>query len=137
MCTCCFMSNRQIALPLAAAPRAAAPRAAAPKGPALDPDAAAVAGPMPRAVVAADRPGEGAAGRLVERAAGRLVERAAGRLVEGAAGRLVERAAGRLVAGAADTGELLAAQTLSRDAWLGVAPMEVEALLRLAELQAR
>ena len=129
MCTCCFMSNRQIALPLAAAPRAAAPRAAAPKGPALDPDAAAVAWPMPRAVVAADRPGEGAAGRLVERAAGRLVE--------GAAGRLVERAAGRLVAGAADTGELLAAQTLSRDAWLGVAPMEVEALLRLAELQAR
>jgi len=123
------MSNRQIALPLAAAPRAAAPRAAAPKGPALDPDAAAVAWPMPRAVVAADRPGEGAAGRLVERAAGRLVERAAGRLVE--------RAAGRLVAGAADTGELLAAQTLSRDAWLGVAPMEVEALLRLAELQAR
>ena len=118
MCTCCFMSNRQIALPLAAAPRAAAPRAAAPraaapKGPALDPDAAAVAWPMPRAVVAADRPGEGAAGRLVERAAGRLVE------------------------GAADTGELLAAQTLSRDAWLGVAPMEVDALLRLAELQAR
>ena len=121
MCTCCFMSNRQIALPLAAAPRAAAPRAAAPKGPALDPDAAAVAWPMPRAVVAADRPGEGAAGRLVERAAGRLVERAADRLVEGAA----------------DTGGLLAAQTLSRDAWLGVAPMEVDALLRLAELQAR
>ena len=69
VCTCCFMSNRQIALPLTSNRQEIPPLAQKADG------------------------GGAADGRLAE-------------------------------------------QTVSRDAWLGVAPAEVEALLRLAELQA-
>ena len=99
VCTCCFMSNRQIALPLVT--ESAAARGLGGLG---------VARRLPR---------EGAADRLDGAGAG-------------------DRQAGRQAAldgGAAD--RLLGEQTLSRDAWLGVPPTEVEALLRLAELQAR
>ena len=104
VCTCCFMSNRQIALPLVAQSAAARGR-----------DGVGLARQLPR---------EGAADRLD------------GARLDGAGAG--DRQAGRQTAlggGAAD--RLLGEQTLSRDAWLGVPPTEVEALLRLAELQAR
>lgn len=100
VCTCCFMSNRQILLPLAAQPMSTDIVAQLPT----------VRGAQP------------ARRSMVELESAAQRERPPR---DSSADGLGE-----------DMGEEQAQQTVSRDAWLGVAPAEVESLLRVAELQA-